>query len=577
MNNKMIRFLSITFFSLLIVSFSSAQKTFIINGKVKEFDSKEPLTSVSISVSTIKKIFLSNDSGEFNITLPEGEYKITFSRVGYFTKVENLYIVSDVTLVIELKKKPTNDLDEVTVIGKNVRNKAKENDMGLIKINVEKLKQLPSALGEADILKAVAQQPGVTVAGEGAGGIYVRGGGADQNLVLLDEAPLFNTSHLLGFYTTVSPDVLQNVNLYKGSIPANYGGRISSLMNLNIKQNCKDDLQYNGGISAMSARFFANGALKKDKVGITIGGRFAYPNIIFKAFPKNFKDNSAFFYDAIAKLSFCGKDSSIFAITTYHSFDNFKFDDKTKYIWNSNVLSANYGKKLRKNLWLQATALYSGFESNIENLEKNYESKVTSTIAQKEGKFLFFYNPINSIKFKAGASVTFYNILPNKQQPTNSTSQINNITIPNEKANENAVFVNADINLTKKITFIAGLRYVTYNYLGKKTIYKYTSGVPLSEQSIIDSTFFDNNKKIKNHNGVEPRISFKYMLDVSSSIKLGYHRSQQFLHLVTNSTAISPIDYWKLADSYLPQQIGDQYSVGFYKNAKIFQYSIEKM
>jgi TonB dependent receptor/CarboxypepD_reg-like domain/TonB-dependent Receptor Plug Domain len=562
------------FFSLQSVN-GFAQNKITITGKVTDYDSKEPIADVSIVVSTIKKIFITNDSGRFSLPVFENEYSIVFSRIGYFPKTVSLLAFGKIEIEVLLKKKPSKEMEDVTITGKGTRNKVKENEMGLVKINVEKLKQLPTAFGEADILKAVAQQPGVTVAGEGAGGIYVRGGSADQNLVLLDEAPLFNTSHLLGFYTTVSPDVLQNVSLYKGSLPAQYGGRISSLMNINVKQNTKEDLQYTGGISIMSSRFFASGALKKDKVGITVGGRIAYPNLLFLSMPKNFKDTRAFFYDGLLKLAFSGKDSSLFTITAYRSFDKFRLDPTTVYKWKSNVVTLNYFKPIYKKWNLQATALHSDFTSDLIGLQTNYESVLSSSIAQKELKASINYQDKNKWKLSIGGSGILYNIAPGTQKPDSDQSQINNFVTPKEKGIETAAFINSEYNITKKLTLTAGLRFANYSNIGEKTLYKYAIGLPQSSQSVVDSVQFGKNKKVQTYNGLEPRLSLKYLFTENASIKIGYHKTQQFLHLVSNTIAISPVDFWKLADPYLPQQVGEQYSAGLYKNSNKYQYSVE--
>ncbi len=569
---KLIILISLSFlFALKAI----AQKTVLIKGKVINYDTKEIFEKVTIKNITTNLTYLSSDSGTFSIPVNINEYTISFSYVGFFTKTITIIASGNINLIIELKKKPTKELEEITVVGRNSRNKAKENEIGLVKLNVEKLKQQPTAFGEADILKAIAQQPGVTVAGEGAGGINVRGGAADQNLVLLDEAPLFNTSHLLGFYTTVSPDVLQNVNLYKGSIPANYGGRIASLLQINTKKNVKDDLQYSGGLSVMSGRMFINGALKKNKIGITVGTRIAFPNLILSSFPNNFKDKRAFFYDGLLKFVFKGKDSSFFTITSYRSFDEFGFDALTSYKWNSNVLALNYTKPINKKWSLTSAATYSDFTSILYGREKNYESKLTSSISQNELKAALQVTVFKNSKLSFGANAILYNILPSKQAPNCNISQINDINIAKEKAIEMASFINADIELTPALTITTGLRFAKFNYLGNKTVYKYIEGMPMSPSTIVDSTAFAKNKTIKMYSGFEPRLALKYLFAKNTSIKIGYHKAQQFLHLISNNIAISPVDFWKLSDTYLPQQIGDQYSVGLYKSGNKMQYSIE--
>lgn len=560
---------------LLITVSGYSQVTRTLEGQVVDFDTKEPLKGATIRVREPERTATTNDSGRFTIQIDPGEYVMIISYVGYNTRNFTVALFIDQDLEFGIKKKGDNLLDEVIVNAEFRKNKVKETEMSIVRINPEQLKRIPVAFGEPDILKALALQPGVVTAGEGAGGFYVRGGNADQNLVLLDGAPLFNTSHLLGFYTAVSPDVASDITLYKGTIPAQYGGRLSSLLNIEVKPGNHERTNYSGGISPVSARFFAEGYAIKDKLSFTAGTRVAYPNLLLNLFPKTFKKSRAFFYDGLIKAQYqIGKGHQL-ALTTYRSEDQFQFDSTTAYEWTSNVASLNYQGDLSLRLQLQVTALYSGFESVLQGLEKNYESELTSTISQKEAKINLTYSLSPAVKLNTGSSAILYDILPSEEKPDSDRSQVIVRSVEKEKAMEWAGYVNADIILNSIFSVQAGVRYVHYQYRGPKQTYTYEAGVPMARETKLDTMQFTSGETIQQYGGAEPRISLKIAVSKITAIKLGYHRGQQFLHLITNTTAISPVDFWKLSDAHLKQQSGDQYAGGVFHNFTGYDLSIE--
>jgi hypothetical protein len=438
--------------------------------------------------------------------------------------------------------------------------------MNTLKINPELIKRTPLLFGEADIIKALILQPGVTTTGEGAGGYNVRGGNADQNLVLVDEAPLFNTSHLLGFYTSVSPDAVQDITLYKGGMPAEYGGRLSSLLNMKMKNGNSPSMQYTGGVSPMAARFFANGPLVKEKLSFVGGFRVAYPDIILRQLNGKFGESRAFFYDGILKSEYSINANNKISITGYRSFDTFRFDSLTSYDWESNLVSLNYFSNITTKLSFKLNANYSQFISTINSHEKNYEFKLASSISQQQLKTVFTYKLNDKNKIDLGAAYNLYNISPGKQEPSSLSSNIITTSVQKEKGREISAFISDETELTERISFQAGLRLVSYDYLGPKKTYQYEAGVPLSKESIEDTITFGKNEKIQNYIGAEPRVSLKIGVNDNLSFKLSYNLGQQFLHLISNTTSISPVDFWKLSDNFINRQIGDQYAAGAYKN-----------
>jgi hypothetical protein len=550
-----------------------AQLDFKAKGKVIDLDTHLPLKNVSVVLDQTLAGVSTNDSGYFVLPSPIPYFSITISSVGYLHATREINLLGDSTsLIIELKKKANEQLDEVVVNAYKNNNKIKAVEMNIVKINPEMIKRSPLLFGEADIIKALILQPGVTSTGEGAGGFNVRGGNADQNLVLLDGAPLFNTSHLLGFYTSVSPDAVQDVTLYKGSMPSAYGGRLSSLLNMKIKSGNVNRMQYTGGVGPMSGRFFMNGPLIKDKLTFIAGFRAAYPDLILNQLGDKFGGSRAFFYDGIAKAEYTMNHANKLSVTGYRSYDKFRFDGSTAYNWESNLVSFNYNSDISPKLSLKLNANYSQFISTINGLDKYYEFKLPSSITQKQLKPVFVYKPNDKHTIETGVDFILYGISPGSRTPASDSTSIIALTIPKEQGREMALFISDQVEITDNISLQVGLRYAGYDYLGPKKVYSYDTGVPLSKETIADSTTFNKNKSIQHYGGLEPRVSLKIGLRDDLSLKLSYNRGQQFLHLISNTTSISPVDFWKLSDRFINRQIGDQYAAGVFKNFNSNQY-----
>ena len=553
------------FFLTSISIQASAQQNYTATGTVIDYETKQPIKQVSVVVQSLSTGTTTNDSGYFSIPLKAPKATIQFTYIGYTTiNKEFIFSVTAKPFIIELKRASTPSLDDVTVKAFKERSKLKTTEMNVVRINPELIKQGPILLGEADIIKALILQPGITSTGESAGGFNVRGGNADENLVLVDGAPLFNTSHLLGFYTSLSPDVVQDISLYKGGMPAEYGGRLSSLLTMKIKNGNKEEMQYNGGIGPMSSRFFVNGPLIKNKLTFTSGFRTAYPNFILNQLGSNFGNSRASFYDAVLKAEYTINDKNTLSITGYRSYDKFKFDSTMAYQWESNLVSLNYNSELSSNLTFKFNANHSNFLSTIFGLDKAYEYSLISKIGQTQLKPTLVYHPTESHTIETGLDYILYEIAPGAQTPNSATSNIIPITIAKEQGREMAAFISDNIEVNNKLSIQLGLRYVGYDYLGPKAVYQYEQGYPMSKETISDTIHYAANKIIHSEQGLEPRIAIKYSLSDALALKISYNRGQQFLHLISNTTSISPVDFWKLSDPYIKKQIGDQYATGVF-------------
>ncbi|MDB5248631.1 MAG: TonB-dependent receptor, partial [Segetibacter sp.] len=563
------------FIVLLNATNTVGQNVYTFRGKIIDRDTKESIKNASIIIKETKTGTATNDSGYFSITVRVPKFSVIISSIGYRNGTRLIDLLTDNnSITVTLEKRANETLDEVVVNTTREISRVKTVEMNIIKINPELIKRSPVILGEADIIKALTLQPGITTAGEGAGGFNVRGGNTDQNLVLVDGAPLFNTSHLLGFFTSVSPDAIQDVTLYKGSMPAQYGGRLSSLLNMKVKSGSSDVMRFTTGISPVSARFFANGPVIKDKLTFTAGARAAYPSLVLARLPEKFGQSRAFFYDAIIKSEYAFSNDNKISVTAYKSYDKFKFDTATRYEWSSDLLSFNGNFLLTPRLSLKLNANYSAFVSVINNLVDNYQFKLNSSIQQKQGKALLSYTINDRNKIEAGTDFILYNISPGERRPVSTSSSINPLSIQKEQGREIAIFINDEVSFTDKISLHAGIRYARYDYLGPKDVYSYKAGVPLSKETISDTTVYLKNKSIQHYGGFEPRVSLKIGVSDDMAFKLSYNRGQQFLHLISNTTGISPVDFWKISDNYIKGQKGDQYSAGFVKSFGNNQYEL---
>jgi hypothetical protein len=552
------------YFTVVLLLFSSSTDAFgqlLVKGKITEFQTEKPLSNVTIS--TGKKGTITNENGNYSLELPFGEHYITVSLIGYYKKTKYVKLSDDLTLNFDLKEE-IKQMDEVIVNTTKANANIKDTQMGTIKLNMNSLKRIPVVFGENDILRALTLQPGVSTVGEGAGGINVRGGKVDQNLVTIDGAPIFNTSHLLGFFTAVNADAIQDVTLYKGAVPANLGGRLSGVLAMQSKTGNTEKVRYQLGVGVISSKISIDGPLSK-KTTFMVGSRIAYPNVSIKRFPEPTNKSKADFYDLNAKLvhKFNPKNSA--TLSLYRSADSFKFPEDTVYSWHMNIASFHWTKVYTPKLTQTTSVLYSGYTFNVDGIQNTNEFNLESTIAHKELKSVLNYQ-LAKQKWDFGISGIAYQVSPSKQTPSKANSNVIEDILPKEQSREVAVFLENETTIGKRMSFTAGVRAVMYQFMGPKTVNTYSENLPIVLDNVIDSTIYGSGKPIKTYTSIEPRFSLKFETSSNSSIKIGYNRMRQFLHLISNTTAISPIDYWKLSDSYLPPQVADQVSGGFFKN-----------
>ena len=564
---------------LLLFSFSIiSQEKFTISGKVLDNNSNETLIGVSIFFPELKTGTTTNEYGFYSITLPKGNYKIQISYLGYSTIIENIDLSKKITKNYKLKEE-SESLDEIVLESNIEKLNVRTPQMSVNKLTAATIKQIPVVLGEADIIKSLILLPGITSAGEGASGFNVRGGAADQNLILLDEAIVFNSSHLFGFFSVFNPDVIKDIRLYKGGIPAKYGGRLSSVLDIYQKEGNNKEFKLTGGIGLVSSRLLAEGPIKKEKSSFLIGGRASYAHLFLPLFDN---DNKAYFYDLNTKINFSLNEKNNLYFSGYFGEDVFGINDSFINTYGNTVANLRWNHLFTDKLFSNLSLIYSdyfygltldfvGFEwdSGITNFNIKYDLK-----HYLSDKFKLSYG-INNIYTKFN---------PGKIIPNRPNSGIVAEKLTDKYANEFAAYIDAKHNISENFRFQYGLRFSNFTRLGQDelniyqnnlpVIYnnqfkKYESAVPIATESFKRST------SIANFSNLEPRLSMSYILNDDTSLKASYNRMAQYLHLLSNTSSPTPLDVWTPSGKYIKPQILDQFAVGYFKTIKDGDYSLE--
>ncbi len=553
---------------LLIISTNvQAQGGRSYSGLILDFDSREPLAGASVVVQERGYGTQTDSLGKFDLFLSNEREIIEVSYGGYHKQTFAIFSYTPLNKAFFLKRKPADILDEVIV--EAGRNNASVRDIRMsdIHINPALLRKTPLVLGESDILRSLTLQPGIVTPGETVSGYSVRGGNADQNLVLLDGAPLFNVAHLLGIYTGVNADAVQDVTFFKAGIPVQYGSRLSSVMLVNAKEGTRDSTRFQGGIGPMSARAIIRTPLIRNKVSLMAGGRIAYPKLVMNLFPEgDVKNSDAFYHDNIAKLSITPNGVHQISATFYNSFDRYKFAGDTSFDWKNLLGAFNWKINAGKRVGLNLHANFSKYESAIIGEAPFRKFRLQSGVQQAEVKLETSYKVDNKTSIIAGLGAIEYRINPGHQSPSDDRSIIIERSIEQEKGREYSLFAGIESNLTNKLGIQAGLRASGFQNLGPGKVFLYQSGKPIDQQYVTDTISYGNNEKIGSYSGIEPRLMIRYMFNASLSVKLSYNRTRQYIHFITNAISVTPVDYWKLSDQYVKAQVADQYALGIYKN-----------
>lgn len=557
----------------------SDKKTFILSGFIKNSKTNEPLSNVFIKVQNKATNTTTNDSGFYTIELSSGVNFLETSYVNHKKSSRKVILYQDGTLDINLEEN-NNVLDEVVIDGKK-NEKVKSAVSGVITIDIEGIKNIPLILGERDIFKVAATLPGIKTTGEGSAGYNVRGGKEDQNLILLDDGVIYNPAHFFGFFSAVNPYTTKSATIYKGSIPAEYGGRLSSVFDITSKNGNLTKFSGEGGIGPVTSNLALSTPIIKDKSSLLVGARGTYSGWILRSLKEEtLKKSKASFYDGIIKYNHKFNAKNILETTAYLSNDLFSISSDSIYNYSNRMLSLKYehtfneknkGAIVFTNSEYKFNIDYDNDTDNLKSFDFGYKINETQAILKLN------YTFSEKHKFTYGISSKLYGINPGFLEAKNAISSIKPIDIEKERGLESAVFISYNFKVNKKLLLDFGIRYSNFSALGKSSQRIYQENVPLNDASVVEIKNYNNNEVIQSYGGFEPRIAARYFLGKDFSVKLGYDKTYQYIHLLSSNTTQAPTDTWKLSDLNVKPQSGQQFSLGFFKNLldKDLEFSIE--
>jgi hypothetical protein len=565
---------------LFIFSFisTSAQEKFTLNGKISEEKSNETLIGVSIYFPEAQTGATTNEYGFYSITLPKGTYQIIISYLGFTTISETILLSENITKNFSLAEALEN-LDEIVITENVEKLNIQTPQMSVNRLMASTIREIPVVLGEADIIKAITLLPGVTNAGEGSSGFNVRGGSVDQNLILLDEAIIYNSSHLFGFFSVFNPDAIKDLKLYKGGIPARYGGRVSSVLDIYQKEGNSKEFHANGGIGIVSSRLLVEGPLKKDQGSFLLAGRSSYAHLFLPLFDNN---NIAYFYDLNTKLSYKLNNKNNIYLSGYFGRDVFRIEDTFENTYGNSVLNFRWNHLFSNKLFSNLSLIYSDY---YYDLKLNFvEFDWVSGIQNFNLKYDLKHYITNTFKLQYGLNSIYYKFNPGEIKPTVETSGINPFKLTDKYAFENAIYIDAEHKVSNKLAISYGLRFSSFLRLGQNELNVYENNQPVlfnedfkiyEKAEPIETESFRRNEVIANFFNIEPRFSLAFQVNTTTSFKASYNRMSQYLHLLSNTSSPTPLDVWTPSGKYIKPQLLDQFAVGYFKNFRDNSYSLE--
>ena len=571
-------------YKLLLIPFllfsltTNAQNKITLSGTIADAASKEALIGVSVYIPELKTGISTNEYGFYSITIPKGNYSIKVGFVGYVNTQDTLSI-SQNTKKDFLLVSNSKILSEVVVSGTKKTAEIKGPEMSVNRLSVQAIKQMPVVFGEVDVIKSILQLPGVTNAGEGQSGFNVRGGSADQNLILLDEATIYNSSHLFGFFSVFNSDAINDIKLYKGGIPARFGGRLSSVLDIYQKEGNKNEFKFTGGIGIVSSRLMAEGPLAKSKGSFLVAGRSTYGHLFLKM--AGIK-SSAYFYDLNTKLSYQINPKNKVYLSGYFGRDLFNFNSDFVNTYGNAVINMRWNHLFSDKLFTNLSAIYSDY---YYGLEVGFaDLKWESGIKNFNLKYDFKHYVSNKLKLTYGLNAQNYIFNPGTIIPLGQKSQVNAEQLAKKFALEPAIYFDVEQKVTPKISVNYGLRYSTFYRLGNEDVNVYANNQAVlfnndlkiyEKASPIGTKNYGKNKTIANFGNLEPRLSIAYAFNDDQSVKTSYNRMAQYLHLITNTQSPTPLDIWTPSDNFLKPQILDQVALGYFQNFSNGNYSVE--
>lgn len=556
--------------SLLAHTAGFSQEKFTINGYVRDKSSGEALIGAAVQVANSGISGSTNNYGFFSLEIPSSEADLQISFVGYTTLTQTVNALDKKRLNFELIP-IDNVIEEIVISGRQKNKNVTSPQMGVLNFTMEEIKNVPVLFGERDILKTIQMLPGVAKGGEGSSNFYVRGGGGDQNLILLDEATVYNASHLLGFFSTFNSDAIKDVELFKGGIPAQYGGRISSVMDIHMVDGNNKKFAAEGGLGLIASRLKLEGPLVKDKSSFMLSGRRTYADMFLKLSPEESVNKSKlYFYDLNAKVNYRFNDKSTLYLSGYFGKDDLGYSDLFSFDWGNATATARWNYILNEKLFSNTSLIYSDFTYNVNVNNDESDFIIASKIKNFNLKQDFSYYRNNANTFKFG-----FNVLRQVVSPASlnakANSAVNSINIESRHGLEVAAYGSHEWKPSNWLSVLYGVRFTDFMVQGPGTFYDFdSSGEPIAENKY-------GSEVIKHHLNIEPRLSMSLILDQKQSIKASYNRIVQNLHQLTNTTSSLPTDQYVLSSKNIKPQYADQVAVGYFRNFadNMYEFSVE--
>ena len=543
-------------FFILLPFMGAAQEKYTISGYVNSPEGEE-LIGATIQVKSLSTGTITNVYGFYSLTLPAGKYILNYTYLGYKPHQEQVELFKNQKLNIALKRE-TKEIEEVKITAKKKNEHVQKVEMSSVKLQKQQIKRIPALMGETDIIKAIQLLPGVQSPGEGSSGFNVRGGSVDQNLILLDEATVYNASHLMGFFSVFNNDAINDLKLYKGDIPARYGGRLSSLLDIRMKEGNKNKLSGTGGIGTISSRLTLEGPIFTKDASFVLSGRRSYADIFLMfSSDEELRKNQLYFYDLNTKLNYRINEKNRLFLSGYFGRDVFNYDDFFGFNWGNKTGTLRWNHLFSDKVFSNFSIILSDYDYELGEQQFMWTSNLIDI--KFKADFNYYPNPNNTIKFGIGA--TYHHFNPGHAKGLGDSTMFNSIQMPTSNAMEYVAYISNEHSLTNNLSLNYGLRGTVFQNMGATTVYNFDENY-----NTIDSTKYKKGEVFNNFFGLEPRLSLRYSLGEKSSLKASYSRTKQYLHLASNSTAGSPLDIWIPASPNIEPQIANQYAVGYFRN-----------
>ncbi|MFT6883377.1 MAG: hypothetical protein ACI83W_000166 [Marinoscillum sp.] len=546
---------------------TQAQEKFTISGYVKDASDGETLIGATVLLTELASGNVTNFYGFYSITVPLGNYTVSYRYIGYQTIDRQVNLTENVRLDIELPPSER-QLEAVVVSAKAEDANVSNIEMSTAELDIAQIQKIPAFLGEVDVVKSLQLLPGVTTVGEGASGFNVRGGSVGQNLILLDEAPVYNSSHMFGFFSVFNPDAVKDVKLYKGGIPAQYGGRLASILDVRMKEGNIKKYELNGGIGTIFSRFAVEGPLVKEKSSFILAGRRSYIDVLAQPFLKqnDLEDVGLWFYDLTFKSNYYISDKDRIYLSGYMGRDVFNFDAQQGFDWGNKTATLRWNHLFNDRIFSNTTLFVSDYDYSFqvgETREDLFSWKSRIFTYNFKEQFTYFVNTNNELSF--GAEAILYRFKPAEVLGV-SVGEESDFSLDERKSFESAIYVGNQQKVNERLTLQYGLRLSNFQYLGEGSIYNFGEVEAGERKPVTGITTADNWEAIQTYTNLEPRFSFKYTLTPTTSIKGSYNRMSQYLHLVSNTAASLPTDVWNPSSNNIRPQLADQVALGLFKN-----------